>query len=461
MVHVYDYGAAGDGETDDTEALQHALQAGDGVLRLHKGVFRITQPLVINLQETGYAAVLGDGGTSRIVMAGPGPAIKIIGTHNGSALPKTVLPPVWEKERMPIVSGLEILGDHPEAVGIELYHTMQPTISQVLIRHCKHAIHLPDRNRNVLIANCHLYNNREYGIFFDRCNLHQINIEGCHISYCSRAGIMMLGGDVHNLQITGNDIEYNNRPGVDTPDEGGAEIFFDAREGLVSEVTIASNTIQATIEPGGANIRIWGGEDNGTRGACVIAVTGNVIGSQMRGMDLRGVFRMTVAGNTLYGNKDLNVHAENCKGLSFSGNTVGWRPENNDPWDGFRFVNCRMVNINGLVAERMCAGTPETGAAMSFENCRDVQLTNCQIADSLHTALELTDCARVQIEGNQILDRKDPATMPHAVRFTGENREIVVRQNLWGGSTGEVTAGKAAVRLVDNEAWLVKNTGEF
>jgi len=365
-----------------------------------------------------------------------------------------VLPPVWDKERMPIISGLEIVGEHPEAVGIELYHTMQPTITQVLIRHCRYAIHLPDCNRNVLIANCHLYNNREYGIFFDRCNLHQINIEGCHISYCDRAGIMMLGGDVHNLQITGNDIEYNNRPGIDTPEAGGAEIFFDAREGLVSEVTIASNTIQATIEPGGANIRIWGGSDAENHGACIIAVTGNVLGSQLRGLDLRGVFRMTVAGNTLYGNKEFNVHAEKCKGLSFTGNTVGWRPEKNDPWDGFRFVDCDLIHMSGNVAQGMCAGSPEAGGAISFQNCRDVQLTNNQLADSLHAAMELTDCERVQIEGNQIVDRKQPATMPHAVRLTGTNQQIVVRNNLWGGAVMDLVSGpQEGVTLEANREW--------
>jgi hypothetical protein len=454
MVHVYNYGAAGDGETDDTEALQHALHAGDGVLRLHKGVFRITKPLVIELDKTGYAAVLGEGGTSRIVMAGPGPAIRLVGSHEGTALPKSVNPNVWDRERMPIISGIEILGDHPEAVGIELYHTMQPTISQVLIRHCRYAIHLPDRNRNVLIANCHLYDNREYGIFFDRCNLHQINIEGCHISYCDRAGIMMRGGDVHNLQITGNDIEYNNRPGVDTPDEGGAEIFFDAREGLISEVTIASNTIQATIEPGGANVRIWGGDDANNFGACLIALTGNVLGSQMRGLDLRGVFRMTVASNTLYGNKEFNVYAETCKGLSFSGNTVGWRPEKNDPWDGWRFVNCEQIHITGTVAERMCAGTPEDGAAMSFEACRDVQLTQNQLYDSLHAAVELKDCQRVQIDGNQMVDRKSPATMPHAVRFAGQNDQIVIRNNVWGGATGDAIFGAQDDTVITgNQNW--------
>lgn len=454
MVHAFDFGATGDGQIDDTEALQHALHAGDGVLRLHKGTFRISQPLVIELQKTGYAAVLGDGGASRIVMTGPGPAIRIVGTHEGTAFPPSVNDTIWTKERLPTVSGLEIVGEHPDAVGIELFRTMQPTITQVLIRRCKHAIHLPERNRNVLIANCHLYENREYGVFFDRCNLHQINIEGCHISYCGRAGVMMLGGDVHNLQITGNDIEYNNRPGVDTPEEGGAEIFFDARDGLISEVTIASNTIQATVEPGGANVRIWGGAETKTRGACLIALTGNMLGSQTRGLDLRGVFRMTIAGNTLYGNREYNVFAQKCTGLSVTGNTVCWRAHSDEPRDGFLFEECDLVSVTGLVAERMCSGSAESGAALMFRRCRDVLVANCQIADSLHAGLELADCRRVQIDGNQIVDRKSPATMRHALRLSGMNRDVLVRHNAWGHAiAGPIHGDPSGVSLVDNREW--------
>ena len=39
---VYHFGAVGDGKADDTQALQHALDAGDGILELEKGTYRIT-----------------------------------------------------------------------------------------------------------------------------------------------------------------------------------------------------------------------------------------------------------------------------------------------------------------------------------------------------------------------------------------------------------------------------------
>ncbi len=134
MTTAFGFGAVGDGAADDTEALQHAIDDGAGVLTLAKGTYRITKPLVIDLTKTGYSSIRGQGGTARIVMAGPGPALRVIGDHRGSASPKTVQPHTWDKERMPTISGLEIVGEHPQAVGIELRKTTKCIISQVLIR---------------------------------------------------------------------------------------------------------------------------------------------------------------------------------------------------------------------------------------------------------------------------------------------------------------------------------------
>ena len=58
---------------------------------------------------------LAGRGTAEIVMAGPGPAFRIVGTHQGTADPHTVQPNVWQKQRMPTIDGLGITGDHDEA----------------------------------------------------------------------------------------------------------------------------------------------------------------------------------------------------------------------------------------------------------------------------------------------------------------------------------------------------------
>ncbi|MCH7988050.1 MAG: right-handed parallel beta-helix repeat-containing protein [Planctomycetes bacterium] len=439
MVNVLDFGATGDGKTDDTEALQHALEEGDGALHLKKGTYRITRPLVLDLTKHGFCAIRGkEAGTSRILMAGAGPAIRIIGDHRGTAQPDTVKPHTWEKERLPTINGIEILGAHPEAVGIELRKTMQATIGQVLVRNCKYGIHLVERNRNFLLADSHLYDNSEYGLFLDRCNLHQIIVHGNHISYNKKAGIKSLDGDVHNLQITGNDIEYNNHPGVDKSPNGeptGAEIWFEAPEGIISEVTIASNTIQATVQPGGANIRIWGSQQDWPRGARLISITGNVLGSQTRGIELRRVQRVAITGNTIYNSADLSIFASFCSGVAVGTNTFVWRGREGDsPRDGIRFEDCENGALSGLVTQRLCAGTAEKGAGITLTRCRDMAISDCQILDPLVRGIELEDCIRCRVSNNSIIDRRDKPTMLNAIRVLGKSRDNLVQNNLLGGA---------------------------
>jgi hypothetical protein len=67
------FGAAGDGTTDDTDALQHAVDDGDGVLELSKGTYRITRPVVLH----GNSVSVGAQGD----IQGDGPATRIDGNH--------------------------------------------------------------------------------------------------------------------------------------------------------------------------------------------------------------------------------------------------------------------------------------------------------------------------------------------------------------------------------------------
>lgn len=455
MSNVFGFGAKGDGVADDTVALQHTLDSGDGVLRLNKGTYRITQPLVVDLTKHGFGAVRGEGGTSRIVMAGAGPAIRISGDHRGTASPSSVQPHTWDKERFPTINGIEIVGEHPDAVGIELRKTMKCVVSQVLVRRCRIGVHLVERNRDFTLADSHLYDNHQFGLFFDRCNLHQVIVHGCHISWNKHAGIKALGGDVHNVQIVGNDIEYNNATAggqSKASDElvghaGGSEILFEATEGIVSEVTISGNTIQATVQAGGSNIRVIGAEvtrpqiaDGGATQksdtAHLINITGNVLGSQWRAVELRNASRVTISGNTIYDSNDLSIFARRCSGITVNGNTFGWRCLDSEPSkDGLRFEDCDNIVLSGLATQRFCGGSPETGAAITFLRCTDSSLSDSQILDPLHRGVELEDCQRCRVTNNTIVDRRSQRTMKHAIRLVGQCRDNLIAGNVLGGAT--------------------------
>lgn len=438
MTTAFEFGAVGDGKADDTQALQHMLDAGKGLLELGKGTFRITRPLVLDLTKQGYGAVRGAGGASRIVMAGPGPALRIVGDHRGTANPQSYQAHTWDRERMPIVTGIEVLGAHRDAVGIELRKTTKAIVSQVLVRRCKFGVHLVERNRDFVLSDSHLLDNSEYGLYFDRCNLHQIIVHGNHISWNRKAGIKSLDGDVHNLQITGNDIEYNNHPGVDKSPAGeptGAEIWFESTAGVISEVTIASNTIQATVQPGGANIRVFGSVKDAPHGARLIAITGNVIGSQSRGIDVRHAQRLTVTGNTIYNSIDLSLAFSHCSGVAVGSNTFVWRGVDTDPpQDGIRLEDCDNASLIGLVTQRLSSGTARKGAGVTLVRCTDVAVSECQILDPVVRGIELEDCRRCRVSGNTVYDRRDRPTMLEAIRVIGNSRDNLVQNNLVGNA---------------------------
>ncbi len=474
MSSVLGFGAIGDGVADDTDALQHTLDAGDGVLRLNKGTYRITKPLVLDLTKQGFGAVRGEGGTSRIVMTGAGPAIRVIGDHQGTASPGSVQAHTWNKERFPTITGIEIVGEHPDSVGIELRRTMKCVISQILIRRCRVAVHLVERNRDFLLADSHLYDNHEIGLFFDRCNLHQIIVHGCHISWNKVAGIKSQGGDVHNLQIVGNDIEYNNataggasKPPADRPDmvsnSGGSEIWFDATEGVISEVAISGNTIQATVQTGGANIRVIGADVERPQRADspktlnadtahLINITGNVLCIQCRATHLRNVSRVTITGNTIYDSADLSVFATHSAGLVISGNAFAWRGlDSEPPKDGLRFEDCDNVLLSSLTTQRFCAGSAERGAAVTFLRCSDCGISDCQILDPMYCGIELEDCVRCRVANNTIADRRTRPTMRHAIRISGMCSDNLITGNILGGATEKlIDASEASSEVRDN-----------
>jgi len=319
-VNVKDFGAKGDGKTDDTGAINAAVVgASDGLVEFPKGTYRITKTIEIDLSNYGKLGLSGRGASASIVMAGEGAAFRFIGSHDkGSALPSSVKIITWDKERMPLIDALEIIGDHVDADGIELRNTFMPTLRALLIRNVRNGIHLSSRNRNVLIDACHVYNNSGIGIFLDQVNIHQFIISDSHISYCKKGGIKVIGSEIRNLQITGNDIEYNCDP------EGpiSADILVDcSMGGSVREGTISGNTIQAIPSPEGANIRFLGLNGNSDK-IGLWSITGNHISNQKVNIHLENTRGISITGNTFIRGYNRHLLINNSSNLIINGNVI-------------------------------------------------------------------------------------------------------------------------------------------
>ncbi len=320
---------------DRTSELNELRDSLNGSLIIPPGVYRITSTIELNLEQEKSAIVRPESGPVTLIMDGPGPAIHIKGSHEGSASPKSFKPATWH-ERTPIVDGIEIVGNHPEAVGIALEQCVQPTVTRVSVRWCQHGIHLVKRNRNVAISDVHLYENSGIGLFLDSVNLHQINVSNSHISYNRGGGIVVRDGNVRNLQITGCDIEAN-MPGDDTPTET-ANIVLDVsgtdgdKSHSIAEVAITGCTIQHSsnysgadfdqLAPGGADIRIVGKEiwpiDS-------VTITGNVMSDASLIVDIRKATDVTLTGNNFFAPNPDFLHITDSKRVIVNGNTFNPR----------------------------------------------------------------------------------------------------------------------------------------
>lgn len=384
-------GAAGDGQHDDSEAIQRCIARG-GAIIFPAGVYRITQPLEVNLAETGWVSFHGFG-TARLVMAGPGPAIRFTGSHTGTADPKSVHPGVWQGERFPLVDGLEIVGEHPEACGIEAIQTMQLTIVKTLIRQMHHAVRLHRRNRNVLLSHCHIYENRGAGVFLDDVDLHQINVIGCHISYNSAGGIVVKKGYLRNLQVTGCDIEAN----MSAETEPTANILIDSRESQYghAEIAITGCTIQHSSKvPGSCNIRFLGQDLKGRLWGN-LTIAENVLSDVERNVEIVGARGVSITGNTFWGAVAEDLLVTGSQNIVIGPNSFDQNPNyaGQGPYQGgVTLQDCKDCVVTGLQLAEIRASQ----AAILIQNCHGLNVTNCQI----------TNCFPVGILLDQVTDSR-------------------------------------------------------
>lgn len=430
--NVRDFGARGDGTTDDTAAIEAAVRAAaDGTVEFPRGRYRLTRTVEIALATAGPLGITGRGGAATVVMAGPGPAFRFVGSHDqGTADPRSVRPVTRDQERLPVVADLEIAGAHPEADGVEFRHTLQPTIRGVLIRQVRHGLHFTGRNRNVLIHASHLYDCHGIGVFLDAVNIHQIIIGDSHVSYCRQGGIKVVASEIRNFQITGNDIEYNFAPGGPPV----ADIWFDlAGTGSVREGTISGNTIQALRSPGGANIRFTGIRDNPLK-IGVWSITGNHLASQETNIHLTDAAGVTITGNTFLRGFTHHLLIERSRNILLSGNILDRNADyftaGTPALGGIVIDRSTAVLVSQNLIEGIEAGSAEAGGAVLVTGSREVSVLGNQIRAPRFRGLHVRGSSNVQVADNLVSEEPGRERMLAAVELEGDCPGTVVRGNL-------------------------------
>lgn len=429
QTNVKTLGITGDGKADDTAAIQKAIDAGTSDLYFPKGRYRVTKTIIVDLDSAGFSSLSGDG-TASILMEGAGPAFLFVGRHEGTAAPDSVKPDVWEKQRTPMVEGIEFVGANAEADAIEATGTMQITISRVVVRECRHAVHLTTRNRNVLISACHFYNNRGIGVFYDDVNLHQSNIVGCHISYCRGGGVVSHGGNVRNLHIGTCDIEGNHAK--DGPPS--ANVWLDSTGGSIGEVAITGCTLQHTNKaPGSANIRITGGgtdpslerkQGRATTREGNVTIGNNVFSDVQVNIEIKSARGVTITGNTFWEGFQHDLVVEDSSHIVVTGNNFDRNPRylvngfDNAEKNGLVFRDCSDCSLTG----NLISGVWKQPAAVEIKNSERFMIAHNTILDSDGAGLLLDGVSKSLVSDNLIRDDRpeDVRSKEQAVKVIGK-----------------------------------------
>lgn len=425
---------------DRSAELQRRIDQAGGRLSLSDPVYRITKPLIVDLEKNGASGIFGEGNVT-LVMDGDGPALVIRGSHQGTASPKSFKPTTWN-QRMPVIEGLEILGASESADGVLLEGTVGAILQRVSVRWCRHGIHLADRNRNVIISACHVYENQGIGVFLDDVNLHQINVIGSHISYNQGGGVVLRDGNVRNLQVTGCDIEAN-MPFDETPTTT-ANIWIDVsgskedRSRSIAEISISGCTIQhsanysgdegKTVAPGGANIRLSGKEIYPIDS---VTITGNVISDTSVNVDLLHVMDVTISANNFFAPKPSNIRVSHGYRVVLQGNTFNPR----------QFVRPGVISFTDsndcLFANSTLHHFATGDGAIQVQRCKGLSLSGLVLSDC-GSGVRVEDSEKVLVTG--CLFR---GTQKGPDLFFGEScREVVLEGNL---TTSGVSVAESAL----------------
>ena len=446
-VSVRDFGAVGDGKADDSGAFQRAIDSGRGDIRVPRGMYRFEQTVVADLDRVGPLSILGSG-TATIIMAGPGAALKLVGTHGGTASPTTVEDNVWRNQRMPIVSGLEIVGAAPAACGIEATGTMKATFSKLLIRKALHGIHLTKRNRNIIISDCHIYDNRGIGVYLDHLNLHQINVSNSHISNNDGGGIVQLGGGVRNLQIGNCDIERN----MEQKAPPTANVLIDATGGSIGEIAITGCTIQHNhTARDSANIRIIGERKpmahhakGGFRGGNV-TITGNILSDVQTNIHLRKVRGVTIVGNTIWQGYAQDLLVESSASIVVGQNVFDRNPfyaDGSHPNGGLIFRDCDNIVLMGLHIDSVKGHE----AGLVLERCRRFNISGCTILNCDNCGI-LMDDVRDTIISNCLVQDTREQTDKELILVIKKGSSNLISNNIFEGRL-DIATGSA--KLTNN-----------
>jgi BppU N-terminal domain/Pectate lyase superfamily protein/Right handed beta helix region len=239
------FGAKGDGVTDDTQAIQNAIDSvyeKSALVFRAGGKYRITSTITVDASKIRMLK----GFNSYIMVDGDFDGIHYKGnkTFVGTAPDENVNILKYD-EIFNIVQGIQFYGTSDPETGfyrgrglvIEDQHS--PVVTDCHFFNLDHGLEIRGMNtRNIVISNTNFWDNRTSGLYFSGGEVHQCVIANCHISYSKYSVYIDEGYNMYNLHISNCDMEAQ----INQNEPFRSFLHF---LGTNSEILISNTTLQA------------------------------------------------------------------------------------------------------------------------------------------------------------------------------------------------------------------------
>lgn len=316
------FGAVGDGVTDDSVAIQEAMDSATerrGIVAFDSDkVYAISQTIVVDV-----SAVRGiEGNLARIKLTADVTAFRITGTHTGNASPNnSSARRIKLPEMHPYVRGLRIHGDPQlRGTGLRIEGTFGLQVLQCHLFDLRTGIEFAEVNRNVILANNNVWHCLDYGIWWNGGNIHQMNMTGNHISY-TRKALFMDDALIYNVQVVGNAIEASSAPG-----DVEYVVHAVARDGYIEGLELIGNSLEDHVNVSGAAVRIDGGPNR--RGKQIMIIGNDMGNSESSDIFVSDIDEVVIANNTMSYSTDYSIRLTgHVLAVNITGNVMHTRDD--------------------------------------------------------------------------------------------------------------------------------------
>src|SRR5262245_18174244 len=130
----------------------------------------------------------------------------------------------------------------------------------------------------------------------------------------------------------------------------------------------------------------------------MFTISGNLLGSQARTLDLHSCRGVVVTGNAMYNGYRHAIWAENAEHLVIGANSVDHNSDyKGNSTDLIVLRNCRNVSMTGLILQHIRPATNPVTSSMEVRGCQNVNINGIQILGARGRGIALENCQMVRI----------------------------------------------------------------